>query len=37
MKKMYENVYQAMVDSGIAHYLDETQVEAVLDYPEGNG
>lgn len=37
MKKMYENVYRAMVDSGIAHYLDETQVEAVLDYPEGNG
>jgi hypothetical protein len=34
MNKMYENVYQAMVDCGIAHYLDETQVEAVLDYPE---
>jgi hypothetical protein len=34
IEKMYEQVYQAMVECGIAHYLDDDEVNAVLEHPE---
>jgi hypothetical protein len=34
IEKMYDNVYQAMVDCGSARYLDEDEVTAVLENPE---
>jgi hypothetical protein len=34
INKMYDNVYQAMVDCGIACYMDEEEVNAVLENPQ---
>jgi hypothetical protein len=34
INKIYDNVYQAMVDCGIAHYMDEEEVNTVLENPQ---
>jgi hypothetical protein len=31
---MYDNAYQVIVDCGIAWYLDDKEVNAVLEHPE---